>query len=136
MKKYNLPSNHSLFTERTLFDLAVECYEDYFTQNPLERHRNDDGFIQLKNTGDAQIDLWEEQIAQGITPDLLEVFPPEELEKLQKMRSKATKNPALSGMSLKGTVEAADREAAKLQATTNPSVQHRPGWTRGFGDGT
>ena len=119
-----------------MFDLAVECYEDYFIQNPLERHRNADGFIQLKNTGDAQIDLWEEQIAQGITPDLLEVFPQEELDKLQRMREKADRNPALSGMSLKGAVEAADREAAKLQTTTNPSVRPRPGWTQGFGDGT
>lgn len=81
------------------------------------------------------IDLWEEQIAQGITPDLLEAFSPDELKKLQRMRMKAAQNPAHSGMSLRGAVEAAENEAAKL-ATTNPSIRPRPGWTQGFGDGT
>lgn len=130
-----MPSNHKLFTERTFFDLAVECFQDFFEDNPLERHRNPDGFIQLKNTGDSQIDLWEEQIAQGITPDLWETFPPEEIAKIQRMRMKAAQNPALSGMSIKGAVEAAEKEAAKQKLTTsNPSIRPRPGWTQGFGD--
>ena len=108
-----------------------------FEKNPLERHRNEDGFIQLKDTGDDLIDRWEEQIAQGVTPDLLEAFDPKELKKLERMRAKAANNPNMPGMSLKGAVEAAEREAAKQKlTTTNPSITPKLGWTQGFGDGS
>ena len=104
----------------------------------MERHRNDAGQIQLTNTGDPLIDLWEEQIAQGIRPNLNEAFAPGELDKLQKMRNTAARNPSMDEMSIRDVVEAAERDAAKQskETTTNPTIRSRPNWTQGFGDGT
>lgn len=83
-KKYRLPSNHELFTSRTLFDLLVEFYDDYYDKNPLEAHRNKDGEIQFRDTGDPVVDHWEQLIADGKTPNFSEVLSPEALARLKK----------------------------------------------------
>lgn len=62
---------------------------DYFESNPLEVHRQEDGEIQFTNTGDALIDKWEEDLANGNFPDLTEAFTAESLEKI---RNKLSKN--------------------------------------------
>lgn len=59
-----------------MFDLLVEFYEDYFERNPMEAHRQSDGEIQLKDTGDTLIDKWEQELADGKVPDLWESFSP------------------------------------------------------------
>jgi hypothetical protein len=82
-KKYSLPSNHELFQERTSISLLTEYYYDIYESSPLEMHRQADGEIQLKDTGDALIDKWEEQIAEGMEPDLWEAFSDKEREKLK-----------------------------------------------------
>jgi len=89
IKKYSLPSNHELFTSRTQFDLLVEYHMDFFEKNPLEAHRQEDGEIQFKDTGDDLIDKWEQDLADGALPDLYEAFSPESLEKLQQLTDKA-----------------------------------------------
>ena len=88
-KKYNLPWNHNLFESRTKFDLLTEYYLDVFEQNPLEAHRQADGEIQFKNTGDPYVDKWEEQIARGEIPTLTEAFTPEELKAYLRLREKS-----------------------------------------------
>ena len=88
-KKYQLPSNHSLFQEQTLEDLLTEFWADVYEANPIEVHRQEDGHIQLKNTGDPYVDKWEEEIAQGITPDFTEMFTPEQMAKYRRLRVKA-----------------------------------------------
>ena len=87
-KKYNLPSNHELFQERTFFSLLVDFYADYYDRNPLEAHRNEDGFVQFKDTGDDLIDKWEQQIADGHTPDFMEGFTEEQKSALTRLRAK------------------------------------------------
>jgi len=56
---------------------------DYFENNPLEVHRQEDGEIQFTNTGDSLIDKWEQDLADGVLPNLEEAFTPEALEKLR-----------------------------------------------------
>lgn len=89
-KKYQLPSNHSLFQDRTLDDLLVEFWVDVYEKNPLEADRGADGEIQLKNTGDPYIDKWEEEMATGIAPDLMEMFTPEHMAKYARLRKQAS----------------------------------------------
>jgi hypothetical protein len=72
--KYKLPSSHKLFQETTFFEHLVDYFQDYYEANPLESHRNDDGTIQFKDTGDSIIDKWEKEISEGNTPDLFETF--------------------------------------------------------------
>jgi len=62
---------------------------DFFEKNPLEAHRQEDGEIQFKDTGDDLIDKWEQDLADGALPDLYEAFSPESLEKLQQLTEKA-----------------------------------------------
>ena len=134
IQKYKLPSNHSLFTSRTPFDLTVEYYEDYFERNPLERHRNEDGHVQVKNTGDAQFDRWEADIAEGYEPDLMEAFSEGELARIAKMRARVSAAHARmknGGGSLRSTAESIEQENAQTS-----SLSPRAGWDQGFGDGT
>lgn len=89
--KYKLPSSHKLFQESIYFDLLVEYYQDYYEANPLESYRNDDGTIQFKDTGDALIDSWEQTLADGNTPNIMDdAFSPEQqraiIERLERAR--------------------------------------------------
>lgn len=78
-----------MFQERTVLDLLVEYHLDKFDENPLEVHRQADGYIQLTDTGDNLIDRWEQQIASGEEVDLWESFSPEARERIEKMRKKS-----------------------------------------------
>ena len=93
--KYKLPSNHELFTSQTKFELLVEYQLDIFEKNPLEVHRQADGEIQFTNTGDSLIDKWEQDLADGIMPDLTEAFNEESLEKLKRTFKKLGKDPTV-----------------------------------------
>ena len=68
----------------------MDFWEDYFEQNPLEVHRNEDGQIQFQHTGDDLIDKWEKELAEGKMPDYMEGFSTEQLEKLDRMRTHGT----------------------------------------------
>lgn len=78
-------------------------WEDYYAQNPLEVHRNEDGQIQFSNTGDDLIDKWEEQLAEGKTPNYLEGFTEEQLASLERLRTRGTDQ---FGRTIRDTVEA------------------------------
>jgi hypothetical protein len=125
-KKYQLPYNHELFQERTTYDLLVEYYADHFDKNPLEAHRNPDGHVQFKNTGDPLIDRWESLIAEGKTPDFGEAFSDEDKERLERMRARGKARTRFGG-SFKSVVEDMERQA-RLQGLTPQS--------RGPGGGT
>lgn len=92
-KKYRLPSNHKLFQERTEEDLLVEFWVDVYEKNPLEADRGADGEVQLKNTGDPYIDKWEQEMADGLSPDLTEMFDPEHMAKFHRMRKQGAEAP-------------------------------------------
>ncbi len=77
-KKFGTPSNSELFTSRTWFDLLVEYNLDVFEAKPLEVHRQADGEIQLKDTGDSLLDKWEQQLADNEDIDFMEAFGNEE----------------------------------------------------------
>jgi len=140
--KYQLPYNHDLFQDRTKYDLLVEYFADYFDKNTLEAHRNPDGHVQFKNTGDAVIDRWEEQIAAGKTPDFGEAFSQEDRAKLERMRQRGKARTRLGG-TFKAVVEDMERQA-RLEGLTPQS--RGPGGTIGvpvqrrsrsnFGDGS
>ena len=87
-KKYRLPWSHELCQDSTLSELLVEFYEDYYVDNPLEVHRNPDGQIQFKDTGDKMIDKWEAELAEGKIPDYMEAFDQAQLEKLDRLRTR------------------------------------------------
>ncbi len=90
-KKYNLPSNHELFLERTLGDLHQEMVEDLLVEKLSLEKRIVDGedsgghlFHDLNevnkalgetgsDTGDELWDKWEQEIAEGKIPDLDEM---------------------------------------------------------------
>jgi len=102
--KYQLPSSHELFQDCTEEELLVEFWVDVYEKNPLEADRGEDGEIQLKNTGDPYIDKWEEEMAQGILPDLTEMFTPEQLESYHRRRKQT--GVAYRNMELQEVLEA------------------------------
>jgi hypothetical protein len=91
--KYKLPCCHSLFQETTFFEHLVDYFLDYYEANPLEQHRNEDGTIQFKATGDDLIDRWEKELSQGNTPDLMEAFSEEQKNSIIKRLERVKNNP-------------------------------------------
>lgn len=86
----------------------VEFFEDYYYNNRKQAwqdERKKTGHVRLPKTGDPFIDRWEEQLAQGVSPDLTETLLPEAREKMQ-MRMRAV------------TEAQKAREAAELQEKT------------------
>ena len=73
-RKYNLPWTHSSIQDQTVFELLISFWEDYYINNKKETHRREDGEV-MYTTGDPLIDKWEKELAQGLTPDLLEGLP-------------------------------------------------------------
>jgi hypothetical protein len=89
-EKFNLPSNHELFQNSTFFELLTDFWEDYFYRHPLEVHRNEKGEIQFSKTGDELIDKWEKELAEGKTPNYMEAFSADEINKLNELRMRGT----------------------------------------------
>jgi hypothetical protein len=142
-KKYNLPWNHDLFQDRTLFDLMVEFQLDYFENNPLEAHRNEDGHIQFKNTGDDLIDKWEQQVARGETPSMSQdMFDDETLAKIERLRARGRARTGIGG-TFKDVYDEVERDARQQGLSVPSSTVSLPRgsppsrWHRSnFGDGT
>lgn len=138
-KKYNLPWNHELFQERTLFDLLVEFELDWFEKNPLEAHRNEDGHIQFKNTGDNLIDKWEQQIADGSEPSYDDMLTPEVRAKLARMRKRGDARTSGVG-SFKDVMESVATDAVRQGLSVHPNqriLDRALTFKRSnFGDGT
>lgn len=92
-----------------MFELLVEYCQDLIEDNPIEAHRQSDGSIQVKDSGDSLIDRWEQQIADGEEPDLWESFAPEEQERIQQRLAKKRAN--APRQSMKDVVESVERRA-------------------------
>lgn len=108
-----------MFQEATPESLLVEWHLDRFDESPLEVHRQADGEIQLKDTGDAYIDKWEQQIADGEEPDLTETFSKKELERLQFARKKSEDRlRTRGGGSFKATTELVENQERVENAAT------------------
>jgi hypothetical protein len=120
IEKYKLPWNHDLFQNRTFFDLFVEFQLDIYAKNPLEAHRNADGHVQFKHTGDTLIDKWEEQIAQGGQPDFMEAFDEEAVAKLKRLRHAGERRTMGIGGSFKDVLEAVSNDAQR-QGLSDPA---------------
>lgn len=73
-EKYHLPWTHECIQEQTLLELLVTYWEDYYEEHKLEANRSADGEVTF-STGDPYIDKWEQEIAMGLEPDLLEDLP-------------------------------------------------------------
>lgn len=118
-------------------DLLIEFHLDLFEKQPLEAHRNPDGEIQFKDTGDKFIDKWEAQIAKGETPDLLESFDEETLAKIDRLRKAGERRTMTIGGSFKDVHDAMVLEAQR-QGVDAPSPRISvPRYRRSnFGDGT
>ena len=90
-RKYNLPTNHTLFMNRNVPSLHQEMYEDLFTKKEdLEEAllENDDGKMtdsllkqinsinsilgEEEAVADSLVDKWEKELAEGKTPNLEE----------------------------------------------------------------
>lgn len=123
IKKYKLPSNHECFVSQTLFELLVEYHSDYFESNPLEVHRQADGEIQFTDTGDSLIDKWEQDLADGILPDLTEAFSEGSLEKIKARldRTKGIGPQSFGDIQKQNDMLARIEQAAKDQGLFNPN---------------
>jgi hypothetical protein len=66
-------------------ELLTAFWEDYYHDNTIEAKRRPDGEVMFQ-TGDPYIDKWEQELAQGITPDLLEDLPSWHREKYEKAK--------------------------------------------------
>lgn len=96
-----------------MYDHLIDFYLDKFEEKPLEAHRNSDGNIQFKNTGDDLIDQWEEQLAKGLTPDLMEAFDESSLRHMEKLRAAAKARNPYEGLSFKSTFDKISEQAKK-----------------------
>ena len=90
--KYRIPWTHESIQQLTFFDLLVAFWEDYYEKNPLDARRSKDGGVVFVNTGDELIDKWEEELARGLTPDLLEGLSPEQRQKHDQALDKLKKH--------------------------------------------
>lgn len=54
--------------------MLVSYWEDYYEEHKLEAQRNEQGEVTF-STGDPYIDKWEQELAMGLEPDLLEDLP-------------------------------------------------------------
>ena len=126
--------------------MLVEFWDDQYDQNPLEAHRNADGHVQFKDTGDPLIDKWEAQIARGEEPDFSEAYTEEEQAKLERLRKFGRRRDGrrVQTQSFKDVMDSitADAERQGLQAPQ--SLRPRKGWNTSntsklpstFGDGS
>jgi hypothetical protein len=72
--KFKLPWTHEAIQSQTLLELLTSYWEDYYEEHRLEASRDEKGEVTF-GTGDPYIDKWEQEIAMGLEPDLLEDLP-------------------------------------------------------------
>lgn len=119
-ERFKLPSNHELFQECSVYELAVKFWEDHYHKDPLAVYRNSDGEVQFVKTGDPLIDKWEQQLADGKTPDYLEAFTQEEINRLNNMRQRAVDRFNKPANRSKQTIGEATAVAAQESIQANP----------------
>lgn len=94
-----------------MYEHLLDFYITKYEEKPLESYRNADGEIQFKDTGDEMVDRWEQQIADGMTPDLLESFNAESLAHIENLRATAKARDPYA--SIKDTFDAVAAEAKR-----------------------
>jgi hypothetical protein len=75
--KYRLPPTSAEYLAYTAEDLLVEFFEDYFAEHPeqeLRREVHEASGQPYYVTGDALIDKWEREVAEGRAPDFDEAL--------------------------------------------------------------
>lgn len=111
-----------------------------YEENPLEAHRNEDGHVQFKDTGDEFIDRWEEQIAAGESPDMMEAFSEEQLKKLDRLRTRGrTRFGGASSRTMKSAYESVETQANREGlgiGQTPPPPRPGPNSFNTFGSGS
>lgn len=110
-----------MFQSRTLFEHLTDFFLDKYEQKPIEAHRNADGHIQFKDTGDDLVDRWEDQIAKGEEPDLFEAFDEESIRHMEKLRAAAQARDPYQGLSMKATVDKISTQASREGLTVGKS---------------
>ena len=70
-------------------ELLTLFWEDHYRQNPIDAKKTETGDV-VFNTGDPLIDKWEQELASGLVPDLLEGLPKEQRDKYKRMQEKAS----------------------------------------------
>lgn len=83
-RKYRSSWKCKEFQESTVHELLTDFYLDYFLEHPNEalKFESEHGGVVFE-TGDPLIDRWEQQIAQGLEPDLTEGLSEKEKEYLK-----------------------------------------------------
>lgn len=76
---------------------------DQYEKKPIESYRNAQGEIQFSDTGDDLVDRWEEQIARGEIPDLLEAFDEDSLKHLQRIKDAQRARDPYQAMTIRDT---------------------------------
>ncbi len=85
-KKYQTSQKSDEFNKYTFWELLIEFFEDYYASDKKrvwKDERKVKGHVRLPKTGNSLIDRWEEQLANGITPDLTEGMLPEKRAKIK-----------------------------------------------------
>ena len=86
-----------------MLELLTDFWEDYYITNPTESKRTETGEMVYTNTGDPLIDKWEQEIAQGLVPDLYEGVakrPPKiSVQEFQQQHMKLEREVAAEGFS-------------------------------------
>jgi len=73
----------------------VGFWEDYYRKHSLEAKKAKTGEVVFK-TGDPLIDKWENEIAQGLVPDLFEGLPPSHREQWKRDQERRQKTLAVA----------------------------------------
>ena len=122
-KKYQRSAKSDEFGRYTIYELLVEFWEDYFEEHPVEsikEAKDSDGNVQFRNTGDDLIDRWEEQLAQGLMPDLTEGMTDDEIQKLNREQKKASKGKVVDTLGEAQNII----ESSRQQAVADKILRH------------
>lgn len=94
--KYKLPWTHESYQNSNEFENLVEYFEDAFEKDPhaaLDAVRDEHGEIYFDDFAfDPQISKWEQELKQGIQPDLTEGLSQTERNRLKAQQEKAKQN--------------------------------------------
>jgi hypothetical protein len=111
-----------LLLSYTVEELQIEYFMEWIETDPMQAYAHGGEGVQFR-TGDAVVDEWEAQIAQGETPDFEKHVDPEFLERFKRF-SKATAQAAHPWL--------ATKESSEEEATVEEEEDLDP--DGGFGD--